>query len=381
MKKICIITTVKKTFDWFFIQQARELIRKGYDVYAIHSPDKSYDHITESGITYIPVKMSRGLDLRGILVFFKLKMLFRKYKFDIIQYSSPNASLYASLAGFFSGIKIRVYRQWGLYYVNKSGLKRLFFKKMERITCRFSTKILPDSKSNLNLSIKEKLYTWEKGEVILNGSAAGVNIQRFSIEKKQLWRQKIREELGINKDSYLVGYIGRINKDKGIKDLVDAFNMLLKRYDEMYMILIGSIESEDFLRDILSNDNKNKEHMIYLNEVPNPELYYSALDLFVLPSHREGFGTVLLEASAMQVPIIAADINGPKDFIKHFSTGLLFESKNVNDLYSKIEYCFINNIKVNEMVEKSFDNVLNNYNEDYVIKGNIDFIEGILKRD
>ena len=193
MKKICYITTVSTTIKSFIIDSAKYMHKKGkYDITFMCNPDDKFEVELPEYIHFIPVKMKRGIGFDGLNVIMQLYKIFKKEKFDLIQYSTPNASLYSSIAGKLAKIKVRLYCQWGIRYVGFTGVKREIFKILEKITCKNSTWIEPDSFGNLKFSYKEKLYTDKKSSVIWNGSAGGVNLEKFDITKKEIWRKEIQ---------------------------------------------------------------------------------------------------------------------------------------------------------------------------------------------
>ena len=193
------------------------------DITFICSYDKKFAESLPKYIHYIPIQMRRGISLGGIVATFKMWRVFVKKKYDLIQYSTPNASLYASIAGFLAGINNRLYCQWGIAYVGFSGIKRKIFKIEERLVCFLSTCIEPDSNSNLEFSLRERLYKQKKGSVIWNGSACGVDLSKFDIKNKVVYHETIRKSLGIDLICFCLWFVGRITKDKGINELYKSF--------------------------------------------------------------------------------------------------------------------------------------------------------------
>ena len=159
MKKICFITTVSSTLEGFVLPFAKFLLNEtDWDIYMICDRDEDFEEILPKGIKYIPIPMKRGISLGGIKAMLEMRKIFRKERFDLIQYSTPNASLYAALAGKMAEIPVRLYCQWGLAYVGMEGIKRTIFKQIEKVVCSLSTWIEPDSNSNLRFAHAEKLY-------------------------------------------------------------------------------------------------------------------------------------------------------------------------------------------------------------------------------
>lgn len=335
MKKICFITTISVTLKTFILKTAEYLHKnENYDITFICNPDSEFKEQLPDYIHFIPVEMNRGISTDGIKVIYKLYQIFKKEKFDLIQYSTPNAALYASVAGKLAGIKVRLYCQWGIRYVGFSGLKRKIFKLIEKITCKDSTWIEPDSFGNLKFSHKEKLYSSLKSSVIWNGSANGVDLEKFNIEKKDEWRVEVRKRHNLDEE-IVVGFIGRLEKDKGINELLEAYKNI--KIPNLELLVVGPEDKTETINKELYEWAKGNENIIFTGKVKDVEKYYSAMDIFVLPSYREGFGSVVVEAEAMGVPVIVTNIPGPLDAMIENKTGLVVEKGNAEDLKDALE--------------------------------------------
>lgn len=353
-KKICFITTVSFTMDAFILDFAKYLKeQEDYDITLMCNPDPTFELKVPLNIKFIPMKVKRGLDFNLISNIYKYFKVFKNEKFDLIQYCTPNAALYSSLGGFFAGINNRLYTQWGIYYVGQTGIKRKIFKLMEKLTCKFSTIIEPDSKSNLKFSVLEGLYPEYKARLIGSGSSRGVNLSKFDFKKRNDFRKEIRDSLNLN-DEFIFGYLGRINKDKGINELLYAFKDLNR---DAKLILVGPNENVNELDEDIYNWSLNNKNIIYLPNTNEPYKYFSAFDVNVLPSYREGMPSAMLETMAMKTLIIASDINGINDVIEDNITGFLTQPRNFIDLKEKMQYAYDNFDKMNDIVENAYKKV------------------------
>ncbi len=332
MKKICYIVTIPVTIRSFFINQLKYLCKKGYNVTVICSYDEKIKDDLGEKIQYIPINIPRGISIiKSILALIDLYKIIKKEKFDIIQYSTPNASLYASIISKYLGCKIRNYHLMGYRYLGATGINRFFLKNIERITCKLSTNIECVSKSNMELGIKEKLFPSEKVVVVWNGSSGGIDLKRFNFLKRNYWRKEIREKIGFKDNDFVYGFVGRITKDKGIVELLKSFSKL---ENDDKLLIVGTIEniSSDIHNSIIENRN------IIIHEAVNDiEKFYAAIDVLILPSYREGFGNVVIEAAAVGTPAIVSRIPGPIDAIEIGKTGLVVEPQNVKDLTEKMK--------------------------------------------
>jgi len=279
----------------------------------------------------------RGIDFLGIpRAIFLLFRLFKRERFNLVQYSTPNAAFYASTAAWLARVPVRIYGQWGIRYVGFQGWIRRLFKLLEIWCCKCSTVVEPDSVSNLEFSIQEGLYPRNKGRVIWNGSACGVDLERFDIEKKTIWRKSQRQFLRLEEHHLVIGFVGSVRQDKGCNELLAACRNLFEKVTEARLLLIGdnnfynSIHED--LREWVSASSK-VIHVPPTREIPK---YMACMDIFSLPSYREGFGLVIVEAEAMGVPVVVSDVPGPVDAVIHEKTGMVVPVKNVELLSSAL---------------------------------------------
>lgn len=333
-KKICLITTVSSTTRSFIIPIAQYYrANTDWEICIMCDPDPTLAEDMPEGVRYIPVSMKRGISIWGIAALDKMKRVFKREKFDLIQYCTPNAAFYASVAGKCAKVPVRLYCQWGMVYVSMKGLKRRIFKAIEKSVCSRSTWIEPDSFGNLEYSHQVGLYPEDKGSVVWNGSTGGIDLQKFDLSKKALWRQQIRQKHGVPQDAVVFGFVGRITRDKGINELYEAFRELLKTYPDAYLMMIGRIEKARSVRADLVNWADQEPHVVFCGSTDIIEQYFAALDVHVLPSYREGFGSVIIEAEAMEVPIITTAIPGPLESMCPDVTGLSVPKQDAKALH------------------------------------------------
>lgn len=330
--KICGIATKVLGIKWFMLDNLRFVGKHGFKPCIICSPEKELKELDLRGIEYIPLDIKRGYSspFQVISSIVKLCRIFRQQRFDIIQYTSSNAALFASIAGWLSHIPIRIYCQWGMAYSEYKGIRRLFYRTAAKITCLFSTTVQPDSFANLNYAVKDKLYPSWKGNVIHKGSASGVNLEKFSISHKSDWRSSVRKQLTIPEDHTVFGFVGRLVRDKGLNELFEAFMDLDD--PQCTLLIVGPFYDIKSLNPVLYDKAVKHPRIIFVGSVNNAECYYAAMDFFVLPSYREGFGSVVIEAAALAVPSICSNIKGPTDFVKDGYNGLLCDVKSAKSL-------------------------------------------------
>lgn len=368
-KKICIITTISSSIKSFFLEQIEYLSQNGYEVTVICDDDSELKSILGSDAKYIPVKMKRGLDFLGSIKAIKeMIKIFKKNKFDIIQYSTPNASLYASIASKVSGAKIRLYHNMGFRYAASVGIKRKMLKLLEKITCLLSTEVQPVSFSNLEFGIKEKLFTKNKARVIWNGSTGGVDLSKFNINKKVEWKNEICSRHNIDQNKFIFGFVGRITRDKGINEILEAYRNLISNDKDMILVLVGTEEDISSLNKELYSWAKSREDILFVGSSNEVYKYFSIFDVLMLPSYREGFGNVVIEAQAMGVPVIVSDIPGPTDAMIKDETGLIVIKQNSEDLLDKMKYMYTNKNVCNYMGNRAYKYIKNNFDSKELVK-------------
>ncbi|MDR6917754.1 glycosyltransferase involved in cell wall biosynthesis [Pseudomonas sp. 3296] len=324
--KIARVSTV----PFFVVTQLRAQIEalsaSGMAVTVIASRDEMSDELTESkSFTYIPVNIEREINpIKDFLSLITLISTFRKNKFDIVHSTTPKAGLLCAIAGVFSGTKIRLHTFTGQPWATMSGVKRTILKTCDKIIGLLNTHCYADSESQKKFLVSCGIIKAEKISVIGAGSLAGIDLNRFDPSRYSSEKLSVlRADLGIPESAKVLLFVGRITPDKGIKELVSAFGEIVSKDNNIFLVLVGPFESvgEDIVRQVKDvNIRKNIKKVGYSDE---PEKYMALADLLCLPSYREGFGTVVIEAAAMGTPTIGTDIYGLTDAIVDGETGVL----------------------------------------------------------
>ncbi len=346
---ICYIVTIPSTIKSFFVSQINFLVSNGFSVTVICSDAEVLRETFSNKVKLISVKIPRGINFKDSIKSVKeLIKIFKKEHFDLVQYSTPNAAFYGALAAKWCNLKIRNYHLMGLRYLGAKGLFKVVLKTIEKITCKFSTHIECVSHSNMELGIKEKLFSQEKATVVWKGSTGGVDLNRFDIEKRFLWRQQVRDELNLTQEDFVFGFVGRITADKGINEILGAFSDI----KNAKLLIVGDKEGIDTLDQQLYLQSLNNKNIIYASAVSDIERYFASLDVLLLPSYREGFGNVVIEAAALGTPAIVSNIPGPIDAVKRDETALVIPVKNTQELKSAMQF-FLDHPDVLEQFSKN----------------------------
>ena len=217
---------------------------------------------------------------------------------------------------------------------------------MEKLSCFFATDII--SVSYGVKKIVEEQITSKNVIVVGSGSSNGIDTEKFIIEKYSSFELKM--SLGIQEEDYVFGFVGRLVKDKGINELVNVFDKLNANYKNIKLVLVGPYEDElDPLNSLTKKKIESNKNILSVGFQKNVRSFLGVMNLFVFPSYREGFGIVLMEAGAMQIPCISSNITGCNEIILEKVTGLLIPSKNKDALYAKMEYSILNKLEMKGM--------------------------------
>lgn len=364
--KICGITTRPGTAK-IMVPTLSYVAERGYDSYLICQPCDNFSNSAIAPITYIPVEMGRGAvsPIEVIKCTYRLYKIFKKQRFDIVQYASSNAGLYASIAAWMAHVPVRIFCQWGVPYTDYTGFKLKFFKFMEYFTCLLSTSVQPDSHLNREWAIREGLFKPNKGVVLGKGSAQGVSLQRFDIKKKARWREEIRKQFQISEDVKVFSFVGRIVPQKGVNELMEAFLKINRK--DTFLFILGAPDEIDSLDQDLLKKVKAMNNVVFIGSVSDPERYVAASEYFVLPSYREGFPNTILEAGALGIPSIVTKINGMIDLIVDGKTGFVCEIKSTETLFDSMNKALSQTSdEYKTMSDNVYTTVKNDFDAEYI---------------
>jgi glycosyltransferase involved in cell wall biosynthesis len=330
-KTICmVVSSVELTAECFLLGHLAAMAHF-YDVCLVaNSQDK--DYLQRQGINadllYAPIvrDVSPIRDMQALLVLFRL---FRSRKFDVIHSVSPKAGLLAILAARLAGNPVRVHTFTGQVWATRTGLDRLILKSMDRVLAGCATHLLVDSYSQMEFLLDEKVVERYKASVLGSGSISGVDMERFQPRREA--RERIRRTLEIPQGSFVFLFVGRLKRDKGVLEMASAFSLLCEVCVNAYLIVVGGDE-EDLRSEIESRCVRCPERLRIVGRSSIPEDYMASADVLCLPSHREGFGSVVIEAAACEVPALASRIYGVTDAIREDETGVLHRPCDVEDL-------------------------------------------------
>lgn len=343
MKKLIWVTTVAQSMALFRGQL--NFMSKHFDLTFVSSNEENKIELIDKGaiegvhVYEIPMKREISLfnDIQSLFAFISY---FFKVKPDAVHGNTPKGAFLSMVAAKITGVRTRIYMCHGLRYQGCIGNKRKILVFMERLTCACATHVLCVSDGVKNTLANDGICSTKKSQVIGYGSCNGINLSLFdaslySIDEKD----KLRSQYGIDKDEFLFIYMGRIVKDKGVNEMIDAFTRYRKENLKVRLMILGAFEDklnhvEAYTADIIKS---NKEGVVYCGNQSDVKPFLAASQCLLLPSYREGFGLVLMEAGGMGLPVISSDIIGCNNVVDTKENGLLVKSMNANSLYEAIK--------------------------------------------
>ena len=366
--KFYITTTIALTFIFFRGQPRRW--NDVFDVCAISADEKELKEFAEDeGVRYKHLQMQRDISiLSDFLCLCRFIWIFVKDRPYIVHGNTPKASMLSMLAAWITCRPVRIYMCHGLRYQGTHGKLRKFLMLMEKLSCFCATHVVSVSKGVAETMVSDGLCKSDKIQVIGHGSAGGVDMDKFD---PAIVANEVRNELSIPSDAFVFCFVGRIVKDKGINELVGAFRQLSLDNNKTHLLLVGPMEMTQNSIDGITYDIIQSNpyiHSVGMQKDVRP--YLKASDAFVLPSYREGFGMVLVEAGAMGLPCITTNITGCNEIVVSGENGTIIEPRNQQKLYLEMKMwvdnpSFVKKMAQNarKMVEERYEchKVWNNY--------------------
>lgn len=327
-RKKLVLTCTHSLGAKFLEGQALFMRKNGYDVFIISAPGQEIETLcNREGAVLIPVNFRREMSLLADLgCTLQLIYILKGLKADLINTGTPKAGLLVCLAAKLIGHKRVIFTLRGLRSETLLGLKKKVVRLMERFTCSLATCVMPISPSLREHAIAERILKQKKSVVLGKGSSNGVSIDKFTKGDLNI-RETERNRLGIPSDSFVISYVGRFNNDKGIPELFSSFKRLLHEFPLAKLLLVGRFEEEDAIPLNLEREIRANPNVVIENYREDIKTIYEVIDLLVLFSKREGFGNILIEASAMEVPVIANNIPGCRDAVNNGVSGYLVSSE------------------------------------------------------
>lgn len=331
--KICFVVAIPSTAR-AFLKDHFSVLTKTYEVHLVANfPDEeSKQEYHEMGVNCHNAPIERPISIvNDLKALFALYRIFKRERFDSTHSVTPKAGLLTSVASWMAGIKVRIHIYTGQVWATRKGMMRSLLKMMDKIIATFDNHILVDGEGQRQFLIKEGVLKAENSQVLANGSISGVKLERFVISDEV--RRAEREKFGFKDDDVVYIFLGRLNHDKGIGELYEAFNKLVVECPKSKLMLYGTDEENYETKAADYANLKRDENFFYPGRTNKP---YDALqggDVFVLPTWREGFGSSVIEAQALGLPVITSDAYGVVDASVPNKTGLRCKVNDPEGLY------------------------------------------------
>ncbi len=368
--KVFELSAVDITLYKFVLPLMKELRDNDFDVICGARNLGYLDEIKKENFKTYDIALSRNLNPISLLKsFIQLVKIFKEEEINILHVHTPIASIVGRLAAFFTKVDIKIYTVHGFitepkvyYYIEKFMAKK------------FTDYIFTVNKEDLDLAVTNKFISEDRA---ININSVGIDVDRFNPSKiSEADNDKLREDLNISKDERVIGYVGRIVRSKGVLDLVNAYVEIQKTYD-CKLLLVGPWDLDERTNEVIINkiretikENELENKVLLLGSREDITSLLSIMDIFVLPSYREGMPVSLLEAMSMEKAVIGTNIRGIREEITADS-GLIYESKDVNELKKHILYYLNNDEKAKIMGKKARQRVINYFSIDSVLKRQI----------
>lgn len=379
LPKLCVLTATPLVVHFFLMPHLRAL-SKYFEVYLAYNPkNDSYLTLADIPVEQIPTTMERKISpFRDLLTLLELYLLFRRERFDLVVSVVPKAGLLGMLASYLARVKNRVHIFQGEVWASKRGFMRQFLKIMDRLTARLATQVLAVSESECRFLEQEQVVSPGRIKVLNSGSISGVDMARFRPDVEV--RCSTREKYGIPQDAVVCLFLGRITADKGVFDLIRAFSRSGVENPNLWLFLVGPDEDrlESELRSYV--DDELTKRMVVEGFTSSPERFMATADFLCLPSYREGFGMVIIEAAACKIPAVGSRIYGVIDAIIDDETGILVSPGDISELAENVSRLAQDETLRNTLASNGYERVAKDFKQEIVVKGYVDYFKGLFNK-
>ena len=334
------ITTIPLSLEKLLSGQLR-FMSDYYEVIAVSSDKERLEQYGKSEkVAVFPIEMTRKITpIKDVLAVIKLYFYLKKNKPFIVHSHTPKAGIVGMLASKLAGVPHRLHTVAGLPLLEGKGFKRILLDFVEKLTYSCATKVYPNSQGLSKIIIENKYCFPDKLKVMADGSSNGIDTNYFNPELFSTDENlNLKKELGIKEEDFVFVFVGRLVKDKGINEMIEAFEFLQKVQKGIKLLLVGDYEQElDPLNAHSMESIKKNEAILTVGFQNDVRPYFAIGDVLVFPSYREGFPNVVLQAGAMGLPCIVSDINGCNEIIIEGNNGIIIPVKDSNAIYEAMK--------------------------------------------
>lgn len=369
--KLIRITTVPLSLEKLLEDQLSFMSRH-YDVIAVSSDKERLVRFgNKEGVNVFHLELTRKITpLKDLVAVYGLYRFLQKQKPLIVHTHTPKAGIVGMMASYLAKTPLRLHTVAGLPLMEATGIKRWILNKVERLTYKFATQVYPNSKGLYDFILAERFTSPRKLKLIGNGSSNGINTAYFNRELYSLddrWNTK--EALKIPKDDFVFIFVGRIVKDKGINELIEAFLKISNLKENCTLLLVGPLEKDlDPLKPATLEQIITHKKIISMGYQEDVRPFFACSDVLVFPSYREGFPNVVMQAGAMNLPVIATNINGCNEIITDNKNGLLIPKKNASAVYEAMFKLLNDEVLYQKLKSNTRSEILSRYERNKLCK-------------
>lgn len=380
---ISILVAVTSALSWvFFVRTIGMLRDAAYEPILVSSPGEQLYRIgRDAGVRYAAIPMRREIaPLHDLLSLWRFYRLMRQVRPMLTDVGTPKAGLLGGMAAWLLGVPCRIYTLHGLRLETTTGLKRILLTFTERVACACAHRVICVSPSLRLRAIELKLVSAEKTVVLGSGSCRGVDVQRFSPEvRDSAQKDYLAKSLGISPAAPVIGFVGRLTRDKGIREIITAFSQLRRKWPGLRLLLVGDFEDGDPVPPIIRQQMETDPGIVHVGFVSDTAPYYALMDVFVLPSYREGLGYTSLEAQACGVPVVTTTATGAVDSVVDGVTGFRVPVGNWEALAARIDQLLCDPDLRSRMGQRGRERVVREFRHQVVGQALVEEYERLLR--
>lgn len=359
-------------------------LNKKFKTIAVSSPGKDLEIVKErEGVMVKTVSMERSISpVKDLVSLIKMYILFVKEKPQIVHSITPKAGLISMIAAYLARVPIRMHTFTGLIFPSKEGVLRRILIFMDRVLCFCATNIYPEGEGVKNDLVKSKI-TKKELKVLANGNVNGIDLEHFNANKITSTEiHNLKKQLEIGEGDFVFVFVGRLVKDKGVNELVESFNKQSLLHTNVKLVLVGSMEIElDPLKKETLEIIKRNQRIISVGYQNDIRPYLTISNVLVLPSYREGFPNVVIQAGAMGLPSIVTDINGANEIIINRENGLIVQKKEVEVLFEAMQKLYSDNELYCKLKENTRVLIESRYDQKVVWNALLNEYQDLLKKN
>jgi glycosyltransferase involved in cell wall biosynthesis len=339
-RSVLIVVVLPSTVEVFLTEQIQAMRRAGYDAGIVARPDAAMARLEALGFPFFPIFMPRSVrPLTLLKALVRLCVLFIKRRPDLIHTHTPVAAFLGQIAAYVARVPRRVTTVHGLYYLReRRSIIRFIYKTLEVVACRLATKVISVSSQDTRYLLETRALTSASRIETLH---VGVNLNVFSPDRVGPdARQNVRRELDIPQDAFVFGIVGRMVREKGFREMFEAFGRLIKRYPNIYLMVVGPVDTTGGDEVVLPEEAGRygcAHHTRFAGMRLDVARFLAAMDVFCLPTYREGYPVSVMEAAAMGLPCIVTDIRGCREAVVYGVTGLIIPPRHAAALEQAME--------------------------------------------